>query len=111
MRYVSKGPANALVLLFLVLLVLSASSSHGGQVVTEKERAWAREALAREKALCLGVDFNHRFTPAARTAKRWLEEERLGDLLFVNMALWIGKFQEFDSVYFHVKAIKRVIES
>ena len=40
---------------------------------------------------CFGVDLNHRFTPAARLAKQWLDEGRLGNLLFVNMALWIGK--------------------
>ena len=60
---------------------------------------------AEEKGLCLGVDFNHRFTPAARLAKRWVEEGRLGDLLFVNMALWIGKFQSLESPLYHLKAL------
>ena len=36
-----------------------------------------------------GVDLNHRFTPAARLAKRWVEEGRIGHQLFVNMAMWI----------------------
>lgn len=47
----------------------------------------AREmvAFAREKGVCFGIDFNHRFTPAARKAKGWQEEGRLGDLLFVNI--------------------------
>ena len=62
-------------------------------------------ALAREKGLCLGVDFNHRFTPAALQAKSWLDQGRLGDLLFVNMALWIGKFQDLESQYYHLKAL------
>jgi predicted dehydrogenase len=61
--------------------------------------------VAREAKRCLGVDFNHRFTPAARLAKTWLDESRLGSLLFVNMALWIGKPGEFDSPYFHLKAL------
>lgn len=61
--------------------------------------------VARERGLCFGIDFNHRFTPAARLAKAWLDDGRLGDLLFCNMALWIGKPGEFDSPYFHLKAL------
>ena len=61
--------------------------------------------VAREKKLCFGIDFNHRFTPAARMAKSWLDEGRLGSLLFVNMGLWIGRFEDFDSPYFHIKAL------
>ncbi|MDI6829235.1 MAG: Gfo/Idh/MocA family oxidoreductase, partial [Armatimonadota bacterium] len=41
----------------------------------------------------------------ARIAKQWLDEGRLGNLLFVNMALWIGREGEFDSPYFHIKAL------
>ena len=74
-------------------------------VSNELEPARRMVDLAREKGLCLGVDFNHRFTPAARLAKKWLAEGRLGKLLFVNMALWIGKFQELDSPFFHLKAL------
>ena len=83
----------------------------GCHVLCEKpisnELAPARKMVesAKEKSLCFGVDFNHRFTPAARTAKQWMGEGRLGDLLFINMALWIGKFQELDSPYFHLKAL------
>ncbi len=61
--------------------------------------------VARERRRCLGVDFNHRFTPAALQAKAWLDEGRLGSLLFVNMALWIGKPGSFGSPYFHLKAL------
>ena len=61
--------------------------------------------LAREKNLCFGIDFNHRFTPAAFQAEKWLHEGHLGDLLFCNMSLWIGKFQKLDSVYYHLKAL------
>ncbi|MHB1485069.1 MAG: Gfo/Idh/MocA family protein [Saccharofermentanales bacterium] len=60
---------------------------------------------ARKLGLCFAIDLNHRFTPAARAAKRWQDEGRIGDLLFVNMALWIGKFAAFDSEYFHLKAL------
>jgi predicted dehydrogenase len=62
-------------------------------------------AFAREKGLCLATDMNHRFTPAARQAKKWQLDGRIGDLLFVNMALWIGKFQELESPYYHLKAL------
>lgn len=54
---------------------------------------------------CFGVDLNHRFTPAARQAKKWQNEEKLGDLIFLNMALWIGKFMPLDSPYYHLKAL------
>lgn len=60
---------------------------------------------ARKLNRCFAIDLNHRFTPAARVAKRWQDEGRLGDLLFVNMALWIGKFMPLDSEYFHLKAL------
>lgn len=42
---------------------------------------------------------------AARTAKQWQRDGKIGDLLFVNMALWIGKFMPLDSVYYHLKAL------
>ncbi len=62
-------------------------------------------AAAKAAGLCMGVDLNHRFTPAARIAKQWQNEGRLGDLLFVNVALWIGRPGGFDSPYFHLKAL------
>ena len=61
--------------------------------------------VAREENRCFGIDFNHRFTPAARLARQWLDEGRLGDLLFVNVALWIGRPEAFDSPYYHLKAL------
>lgn len=83
----------------------------GSHVLCEKpicndiDKATEMVSAAREKKRCFGIDFNHRFTPAARQAKQWLDEGRLGSLLFVNMALWIGKPGEFDSPYFHLKAL------
>jgi predicted dehydrogenase len=62
-------------------------------------------ARARERRLCFGVNLNHRFTPAARQARKWLDEGRLGSLLFANMALWIGKPKDEESPYFHLKAL------
>ena len=60
-------------------------------ICNEIAKAEEMVRVAREKGRCFGIDFNHRFTPAARLAKSWLDEGRLGDLLFVNMALWIGR--------------------
>ncbi|MGQ9553187.1 MAG: Gfo/Idh/MocA family protein [Anaerolineae bacterium] len=82
----------------------------GCHVLVEKpicnEIAKAEEmvALAREKGLCLGVNLNHRFTPAARLAKQWQEEGRLGHLLFINMSMWIKNPAE-SSPYFQIKAL------
>ena len=61
-------------------------------------------ALAREKGLCFGVDLNHRFTPAARLAKQWMEEGRVGHLLFMNMSMWIQNPRE-SSPWFQIKAL------
>jgi predicted dehydrogenase len=74
-------------------------------ICNEIDQAAEMVRVAREERRCFGVDFNHRFTPAARTAKRWMEEGRLGRLLFVNMALWIGRPTDPDSPYFHLKAL------
>ena len=61
--------------------------------------------VAKEKNLCYGIDLNHRFTPAARQAKQWQTEGKIGELLFCNMALWIGRFGEFESEFYHLKAL------
>ena len=74
-------------------------------VHNEIEKAVEMVRVARERKRCFGVDFNHRFTPAARTAKQWVNEGRIGSTLFCNMALWIGRPGEFDSPYFHIKAL------
>ncbi|HEY3281714.1 MAG TPA: Gfo/Idh/MocA family oxidoreductase [Armatimonadota bacterium] len=74
-------------------------------ICNEIARAEEMVRVAAQEGRCLGVDFNHRFTEAARVAKRWQDEGRLGDLLFVNVALWIGRPGGFDSPYFHLKAL------
>jgi predicted dehydrogenase len=61
-------------------------------------------AKAREKGVCYGIDLNHRFTPAARLAKQWQDEGRLGHLLFINMSMWIMNPAE-SSPYYHIKAL------
>lgn len=60
---------------------------------------------AKKLGRCYAIDLNHRFTNAARQAKKWQNEGRIGDLLFCNMALWIGKSMPLDSVYYHLKAL------
>ena len=59
---------------------------------------------ATEKGLCFGVNLNHRFTPAARLAKKWVEEGRIGHQLFINMSMWIKNPRE-SSPYFQIKAL------
>lgn len=84
----------------------------GCHVLTEKPisnnliHAQEMVDLAKKLNLCFGVDLNHRFTPAARRAKQWQNEGLIGDLLFLNMALWIGRFEpKFDTEYYHLKAL------
>ena len=62
-------------------------------------------AAARASGRCFAINLNHRFTPAARLARRWMDEGRLGPLLFINMALWIGRPRDEASPYFHLKAL------
>ena len=73
-------------------------------ISNEIPKAEEMVAAAREKGLCLGVDLNHRFTPAAKLARQWVDEGRLGHLLFVNMSMWIMNPAE-SSPYFHLKAL------
>lgn len=61
-------------------------------------------AKGREKGVYYGVNLNHRFTPAARLAKSWVDEGRLGHLLFVNMAMWIMNPAE-SSPYYHIRSL------
>jgi len=74
-------------------------------ICNDMDKARLMVKTAQEQNLRLAVDLNHRFTPAALLAKQWQEDGRLGDLLFCNMALWIGKPGEFDSPWFHLKAL------
>lgn len=68
----------------------------------DKAREMVR--LARDRHRCYGINFNHRFTEAAYRARRWLDEGRLGHLLFVNVAIWIANPVE-TSPWFHFKAL------
>ncbi len=73
-------------------------------ICNEIPKAEEMVARAREKHLCFGINLNHRFTPAARLAKRWQQEGRLGHLLFINMSMWISNPNE-SSPYFQIKAL------
>jgi predicted dehydrogenase len=73
-------------------------------ISNEISQAEEMVAKAHEKGLCIGVDLNHRFTPAARLAKKWVDEGRLGHLLFINMSMWIMNPRE-SSPYFQLKAL------
>src|SRR5688500_14674240 len=61
-------------------------------------------AKARQKNRCYGINLNHRFTPAAELAKKWVSEGRLGHLLFCNMSMWIKNPAE-SSPYYQIKAL------
>ena len=73
---------------------ISNNIAHGEEMV----------AKAKEMGVCYGIDLNHRFTPAARLAKKWVDDGRLGHLLFINMAMWIMNPAE-SSPYYHLKAL------
>jgi len=73
-------------------------------ISNEIDKAEEMVAKAAEKGLCFGIDLNHRFTPAYRLARRWVDEGRLGTLLFINMGMWIMNPTE-SSPYFQLKAL------
>lgn len=73
-------------------------------ISNEIPQAEAMVAKARERGRCFAIDLNHRFTPAAVLAKKWVTEGRLGHLLFVNMSMWIKNPRE-SSPWFQIKAL------
>lgn len=73
-------------------------------ISNEVEEGEEMVAKAQAKGVCYGINLNHRFTPAARLAKRWIEEGRIGHQLFINMSMWIMNPRE-SSPYFHLKAL------
>ena len=60
--------------------------------------------VARERGIRYGINLNHRFTPAARQAKEWVECGRLGELNIINMTMWINNPNE-SSPHFHMRAL------
>ena len=73
-------------------------------IANEIAAAEAMVAKGIEMGRCYGINLNHRFTPAARLAKSWLDDGRLGHLLFVNMAMWIMNPAE-TSPHYHIKSL------
>jgi predicted dehydrogenase len=73
-------------------------------ISNEVEEGEEMVATAAAKGVCYGVNLNHRFTPAARLAKGWVEEGRIGHQLFINMSMWIMNPRE-SSPWFHLKAL------
>jgi predicted dehydrogenase len=73
-------------------------------ISNEIEEAEEMVARAREKGLCYGINLNHRFTPAARLAKKWVDEGRIGHQLFCRMSMWIKNPAE-SSPYYQIKAL------
>jgi predicted dehydrogenase len=88
------------------LLALEAGCHVLGEkpICNEIPKAQEMVEKARAKGRCYGINLNHRFTPAARLAKKWQNEGRLGRLLFINMSMWIMNPTE-SSPYFQLKAL------
>ena len=82
----------------------------GKHTLTEKpisnniEHAREMVAKAREKGVKFGINLNHRFTPAATRLKKFQDDGELGEVLFINMALWINNPNE-SSPWFHIRAL------
>jgi predicted dehydrogenase len=70
----------------------------------EIERAREMVRAAREKGVYLGVDLNHRFVPVAARARELIQDGALGELLLINMQLWIRNPNE-SSPWFHLRAL------
>ena len=73
-------------------------------ISNEIVKARAMAAKADEKGLYFGINLNHRFVPPAAKAKEWVDEGRLGDLLLINMTMWINNPNN-SSPWFHLKAL------
>lgn len=73
-------------------------------ISNEVEEGEEMVAKAASKGVCYGVNLNHRFTPAARLARKWVDEGRIGHQLFCNMSMWIKNPRE-SSPWFHLKAL------
>jgi len=61
-------------------------------------------ALAKRKKLPYAINLNHRFTPAALQARKWLDKGRVGEVNMINMMMWINNPNE-SSPHFHMRAL------
>ena len=64
-------------------------------------RWWPRPT---KRAVYFGINLNHRFVPPAAKAKEWVDEGKLGDLLLINMTMWINNPND-SSPWFHLRAL------
>ncbi|WEG11062.1 Gfo/Idh/MocA family oxidoreductase [Pullulanibacillus sp. KACC 23026] len=60
--------------------------------------------LAERNRVPYGINLNHRFTPAALEARKWVDQGRLGKLHMINMRMWINNPVE-SSPWFHLRAL------
>ena len=73
-------------------------------ISNEITEARAMVARADELGLCFGANLNHRFVPPAAKARSWIDDGRLGDLLLINMTMWINNPKDF-TPWFHLRAL------
>jgi predicted dehydrogenase len=73
-------------------------------ISNEIPKAEEMVALARQKRVAYGINLNHRFTPAARRARQWLDEGRCGEINMISMFMWINNPNE-SSEHFHMRAL------
>lgn len=73
-------------------------------ISNEVPKAKEMVALAKQKNLPYGINLNHRFTPAARRAKDWLDAHRCGEVNMINMFMWISNPNE-TAEHFHMRAL------
>ena len=73
-------------------------------ISNEIDKAKEMVALAKKKNVRYGINLNHRFTPAARRAKEWVAQGRLGELNLINMHMWINNPNE-SAPHFHMRAL------
>ncbi len=73
-------------------------------ISNEIDKAEEMVELARAKGLRYGINLNHRFTPAAKRAKEWVQAGRLGEINLINMKMWINNPNE-TSPHFHIRAL------
>ena len=67
-------------------------------------KAFEMVSTAKQHKKIFSINLNHRFTPAARLAKKWQIEGKIGHPLFINMSIWINNPNE-SSPFFHIKAL------
>ena len=68
------------------------------------EEARQMVAKAREKNAPFGINLNHRFTPAAQRLKQFQDDGALGEVLFINMVLWLYNPNE-PTPWQHIRAL------